>query len=245
MTVERCLPDHCKDSKHQSAAKQHTERNNILTCLELHTQYMLLVCNFSRLAITLVRKVHFQHVPNIELFHLVSSKVFSPQNLSWSYHRLTFMQMAWLWFVQIQLAITLVWKFQFQQFKHFYIACNELVQMEHLNQKCFSPQNLSWSYHRLTSMKMAWLWFVQVQLAITLVWKVQFQQFKHFCIACNELIHMEHLNQRCFFSQNLSWSYHRLTSMQMGLVVICSSSISHNFGLEGPIPTIQAFLYSL
>ena len=31
--------------------------------------------------------------------------------------------------------------------------------------------------------------------------------------------------------------------MQMGLVVICSSSISHNFGLEGPITTSQAFFY--
>ena len=29
----------------------------------------------------------------------------------------------------------------------------------------------------------------------------------------------------------------------IGFVVICSSSISHNFGLEGPIPTIQAFFY--
>ena len=27
--------------------------------------------------------------------------------------------------------------------------------------------------------------------------------------------------------------------------MICSSSISHNFGLEGPIPTIQTFFYSL
>ena len=39
---------------------------------------------------------------------------------------------------------------------------------------------------------------VQVRLAITLVWKVQVQQFKHFYIACNELIHMDHLNQKCF-----------------------------------------------
>ena len=62
-----------------------------------------------------------------------------------------------------------------------------------------------------------------------------------FPIACNELIHMDPFNQKCFSPQNLSRSYHRLTSMQMGLVVICSSSISHNFGLEGPIPTIQAF----
>ena len=29
--------------------------------------------------------------------------------------------------------------------------------------------------------------------------------------------------------------------MQMGLVVICSSSIRHNFGLESPITTSQAF----
>ena len=106
--------------------------------------------------------------------------------------------MAWLWFVQVRLAITLVWKVQFQQFKQFNIACNELIHMEHLNQKCFSTQNLSWSYHRLTSMQMAWLWFVQVRLAITLVWKVQFQQFKQFNIACSKLFLMVHLNQKCF-----------------------------------------------
>ena len=54
---------------------------------------------------------------------------------------------------------------------------------------------------------------------------------------------MEHLNPNRFSPQSLSCSYHRLTSRQMGLVVICSSSISHNFGLEGPIPTSQAFFY--
>ena len=90
---------------------------------------------------------------------------------------------------------------------------------------------------------MAWLRFVQLRLAITLVWKVQFQPVKHFYVACNELIHMALLNQKCFSPQSLSCSYHRLTSMQMGLVEICSTSISHNFGLEGPIPTSQAFLY--
>ena len=52
---------------------------------------------------------------------------------------------------------------------------------------------------------------------------------------------MAHLNQKCFSPQSLSCSYHRLTSMQMGLVVICSSSISHNFGLEGAIPIVHAF----
>ena len=66
-----------------------------------------------------------------------------------------------------------------------------------------------------------------------------------FYIPCNEPILMAHLNQKCFFLQSLSCSYRRLTSMQMGLVVICSSSISHNFGLEGPIPTSQAFLCGL
>ena len=144
-----------------------------------------------------------------------NQKCFPCQNLSWSYHRLTSMQMDWLWYVQVRLAISFVWKVQFKQFKHFYVACNELIQMEHLNQKCFPRQNLSWSYHRLTSMQMAWLWFVQVRLTITFVWKVQFKQFKHFYIACNDLIHMEHWNQKCFPRQNLSWSYHRLTSIQM------------------------------
>ena len=155
----------------------------------------------------------------------LNQKCFSLQSLSWSYHRLTSLQLAWLWFVQVPFAITLVWKVQFHQFKHFYIACIELIHMEHFNHKCFSAQNLSWSYHRLTSMHLASLWFVQVPLAITFVWKVQFQQFKHFYIACIELIHMEHFNHKCFSPQNLSWSYHRLASMQMGLVVICSSSI--------------------
>ena len=132
-------------------------------------------------------------------------------------------------------------KVEFQQFKLFCIPCIELADMEHLNQKCLSPQNFSWSYHRLTSMQLAWLWFVQVRLAITLVWKVQFQQFKHFYIACIELIHMEHFNQKSFSPQSLSWSYHRLISMQMGLFVFCSSLISLNFGLEGPIPTTSIF----
>ena len=66
-----------------------------------------------------------------------------------------------------------------------------------------------------------------------------------FYIPCNELIHMAPLKQNCFFPQSLSCSYRRLTSMQMGLVEICSTSICHNFGLEGPIPTSQAFLCSL
>ena len=199
-----------------------------------------------RLSITLVWKVQFQqfkqfYIACIELIHMghLNQKCFSPQYLSWWYHRLTSMQMALLWFVQVWLSITSVWKVQFQQFKQFYKACNELLHMEHLNQKCFPLQNLSWSYHRLTSMQMAWLWFVEVRLAITLVWKVQFQQFKHFYIACNDLIHMKHLNQKGFPPHDLSRSYHRLTSMQMAcLSVICWSSTSHNLGLEGPIPTI-------
>ena len=43
---------------------------------------------------------------------------------------------------KFKLAITLVWKVQFQQFKHFSIACSKLFLMVHLNQKCFSTQNL-------------------------------------------------------------------------------------------------------
>ena len=65
-----------------------------------------------------------------------------------------------------------------------------------------------------------------------------------FYVACNELIHMTLLNQSVF-PKSLSCSYRRLTSMQIGLFVICSISISHDFGLEGPIPTSQAFLCSL
>ena len=117
--------------------------------------------------------------------------------------------------------------------------------MKHLNHKCFSPQNLSRSFHRLTSMQVCLVVICSSLIAITFVWKVQFQQFKLFYISCNELIHIEHFNQKCFSPQNLSRSFHRLTSMQVCLVVICSSPISHNFDLEGPIPTIQAFLYSL
>ena len=88
--------------------------------------------------------------------------------------------------------------------------------MERLNQKCFSPQNLSLSYHRLTSMQLASLWFVQVPLGITFVWKVQFQQFNLFYIACIELIHMEHLSQSCFSLKICRYhNYHRLSSMQI------------------------------
>ena len=38
---------------------------------------------------------------------------------------------------------------------------------------------------------------------ITLVWKVQFQQFKHFSIACTKFFLMVHLNQKVFFHSNL------------------------------------------
>ena len=41
----------------------------------------------------------------------------------------------------------------------------------------------------------------QARLAITLVWKVQLQQFKHFYIACSKLFHMVRLNQECFSTQ--------------------------------------------
>ena len=36
-------------------------------------------------------------------------------------------------------AITLVWKVQLQQVKHFYVACNELIHMALFNQKFFPP----------------------------------------------------------------------------------------------------------
>ena len=70
--------------------------------------------------------------------------------------------------------------------------------MEYLNQYCFSPQNLSRSFHRLTSIQVCLVVICSSLIAITLVWKVQFQQFKPFYIACNELIPMEHFNQRVF-----------------------------------------------
>ena len=117
--------------------------------------------------------------------------------------------------------------------------------MAHLNQKYFSPQVCRVRVIDYHPCKWAWLRFVQLRFAITLVWMVQFQPVKHFYVACNELIHMALLNQKCFPSQSLSCSYRRLTSMQIGLVEICSTSISHNFGLEGTIPTSQAFLCSL
>ena len=36
---------------------------------------------------------------------------------------------------------------------------------------------------------------IDYNLALTLIWMVQFQKFKHFPVACNELFHMVHLNQ--------------------------------------------------
>ena len=49
------------------------------------------------------------------------------------------------------------------------------------------------------------------------------------------------LNHKYFSLQNLSCSCHRLSSMQMGLVVICSSSISYNFGLERQLEQVKHF----
>ena len=117
--------------------------------------------------------------------------------------------------------------------------------MKHLNQECFSPQNLSRSFHRLTSMQVCLVVICSSPLTHNFDLEGSIPTSQAFCIACNEVHHMEHLNQECFSPQNLSRSFHRLTSMQMCLVVICSSPNSHNFGLESPIPTIQAFLYSL
>ena len=52
-------------------------------------------------------------------------------------------------------------------------------------------------------MQMACCDLFQVRLTITSVWKVQFQQFKHFSVACSELFHMARLNQKCFSTQKL------------------------------------------
>ena len=93
--------------------------------------------------------------------------------------------------------------------------------MEHFNHKCFSPQNLSQSFHRLTSMQVCLVVICSSPISHNFGLEVQFQQFKLFYIACNELIHMEHFNHECFSPQNLSGSFHRLTSMQVCLVVIC------------------------
>ena len=114
-----------------------------------------------------------------------------------------------------------------------------------LNQKCFSPQSLSCSYRRLTSMQIGLVEICSTSISHNFGLEGQIQPVKHIYVACNELIHMALLNQKCFPPQSLSCSYRRLTSMQMGLVEICSTSFSHNFGLEGPIPTSQAFLCSL
>ena len=40
-----------------------------------------------------------------------------------------------------------------------------------------------------------------IRLAITSVWKVKFQQFKHFSVANNEFFHMVHLTQNYFSTQ--------------------------------------------
>ena len=48
------------------------------------------------------------------------------------------------------------------------------------------------------------MWF-HIWLAITSIWKVQFQEFKHFSVACNELFHMVRLTQKYFSTQ--IWSF--------------------------------------
>ena len=90
-----------------------------------------------------------------------------------------------------------------QQFKHFPIACNELFHMVHINQKCF-PLKICRD-RIMDKHPCKWLGcdLFKLGLAIPLVWKVQFQQV-HFYIACNELSHMVHLNQKCFSPENLS-----------------------------------------
>ena len=43
-----------------------------------------------------------------------------------------------------------------------------------------------------------------IQFVITSVWKVQFQQFKYFSLANNELFHMVHLTQKKKFDSNFA-----------------------------------------
>ena len=40
-----------------------------------------------------------------------------------------------------------------------------------------------------------------IRLGVTSVWKVQFQQSRHFSVVCNELFHMVCLAQKCFSTQ--------------------------------------------
>ena len=127
--------------------------------------------------------------------------------------------------------------------KHFYVACNDLIHMAHLNQKYFSPQSLSCSYRRLTSMQMGLVEICSTSISHNFGLEGPIPTSQAFYVGFNDLIHMAHLNQKYFSPQSLSCSYRRLTSL--GLVEICSTSISHNFGLDGPIPTSQAFLCSL
>ena len=115
-----------------------------------------------------------------------------------------------------------------------------------LNQKkYFPPQSLSCSYRRLTSMQMSLVEICSTSISHNFGLEGPIITSQAFYVACNELIHMAHLNQKYFSPESLSCWCHRLSSMQMGLVEICSTSISHNFSLEGQIPTSQAFLCSL
>ena len=45
------------------------------------------------------------------------------------------------------------------------------------------------------------LMLFHILIAITSVWNVQFQQFKHLLVACNELFHLIHLTQKYFSTQ--------------------------------------------
>ena len=69
----------------------------------------------------------------------------------------------------------------------------------HTSDDLATPQNCS---VRLIELKIlhASMQF-HIQSAITSVWKVQFQQFKHFSMAYNELVHMEHFTQKKFSAQ--------------------------------------------
>ena len=98
---------------------------------------------------------------------------------------------------QIRLAITSIWKVQFQQFIHFSVAYKELFHMICSTQKKFLGHFfviVPWISIHVNGLENHF----QIRPAITSIWKIQFQQFIHFFCSLQRALSHDMLNSKNF-----------------------------------------------
>ena len=83
------------------------------------------------------------------------------------------------------------------------VSCRKLFKLLKLDLPIWSywQSNFKRCVQVTVVMVMVMVMHIPIESAISSVWKVQFQQFKHFSVAYNELFHMVCLTQNCFSTQ--------------------------------------------